>query len=170
MQRAFSFYSGYYHQGGTDINYNIWQAQAFSLLFKAQLASGNQPEAAKVAPYILTLCEDVISSKSWKYELARGRSFYPNLSTVEISCGLDALADGINVARITEDERLELLEKHASNAVEFLQWIQDQVPVDVTIGLGGLGYGGVVVLEQRLDVTGHAISALTKLSTLKNQR
>lgn len=170
MQRAFSFYSGYYHQGDADINYNIWQAQAFSLLFKAHLVSGNQPEAALVATYVLSLCEDVINSKSWKYELARGRSFYPNLNTVEISCGLDALADGIHVARITEDERLLLFEKHASNAVVFLQWIQDQVPVDVAIGRGGLGYGGLVVLEQRLDVTGHAISALTKLPTLKNHR
>jgi hypothetical protein len=31
------------------------------------------------------------------------------------------------------------------------------------MGRGGLGYGGVQVLEQRLDVTGHAISALTKV-------
>ena len=34
------------------------------------------------------------------------------------------------------------------------------------VGSGGLGYGGIQVFEQRLDVTGHAISALVKLQKL----
>jgi len=34
------------------------------------------------------------------------------------------------------------------------------------VGNGGLGYGGIQVFEQRLDVTGHAISALVKLHKL----
>ena len=169
MERAFGFYSAYYHHGNTDINYNIWQAQAFSKLFFAFMDKDDRSRARAVAKFVVDLCEDVINSKSWKYELARGRSFYPNLNTVEIACGLDALADGIHVARMAQDERLEVLERHASNAITFLQWIQDQVPKDVTIGHGGLGYGGAVVLEQRLDVTGHAISALTKLDSLKCQ-
>jgi hypothetical protein len=111
------------------------------------------------------MCEDIIQSKSWKYELARGQSFYPNLDTIEIACGLDALADGMRVARATADARLEAFERQAKNAVSFLQWAQEQVPPNVAVGRGGLGYGGVTVLEQRLDVTGHAISALTKLAS-----
>ena len=165
MERAFSFYSVYYHQGDVDTNYNIWQVQTFSILFDALYVSGNQSKAAMVATYVLSLCQGVIDSKSWKYELARGRSFYPNLDTVEIACGLDALADGIHVARRITDSRLEVFERQAKNAVYFLQWAQQQVPAEVSVGRGGLGYGGVSVLEQRLDVTGHAISALTKLSS-----
>ena len=56
-----------------------------------------------------------------------------------------------------------MFQMHARNAVYFLEWSQDQVADDCVVGKGGLGYGGIQVLEQRLDVTGHAISALMKL-------
>jgi hypothetical protein len=172
VERAFRFYEDYYHQGGdhVDTNYNIWQVQAFAGLFDALLAAtggddggDNQALATRVAAHVLLMCQDIIQSKAWKYELARGCSFYPNLDTIEIACGLDALADGMRVARRTGDVRLEVMERHATNAVQFLQWAQEQVPPNVSVGRGGLGYGGVTVLEQRLDVTGHAMSALTKL-------
>jgi hypothetical protein len=54
------------------------------------------------------------------------------------------------------------LDAETLQAVDFLEWSQNQVPLD-GFGRGGLGFGGVLVLEQQLDVTGHAISALTKL-------
>jgi len=166
MMRAFHFYADYYHQGNVDTNYNIWQVQAFTRLFYA-LHHGseeehNTSEATAVAEYVIELSQSIVNSRSWK-ELARGPSFYPNLQTVEIACGLDALAQGLRVAlntsRIEEATRFAM---HAENAVSYLKFVQDQVPPEVT-GSGGLGYGGVQVFEQRLDVTGHAISALTKI-------
>jgi len=163
MEQAFEFYSSYYHQHNTDTNYNIWQIQAFSRFFQILNGKGNQAKAELVGTYVVELCQEVVNSKAWKYELARGQSFYPNLNTVEIACGLDALSDGIDVARSLQSDILELLEMRAQNAVDFLEWAQDQLPADATVGKGGLGYGGTLVLEQRLDVTGHAISALTKL-------
>ena len=165
MKRAFDFYADFYHQGNVDTNFNIWQVQAFTRLFDALHDSEDaqsRHEATLLANYVVELCQDIVDSRSWK-ELARGPSFYPNLETVEIACGLDALAQGIRVAskvsRVMEATRFG---RNAENALNFLKAVQDQVPPEVTGG-GGLGYGGIQVLEQRLDVTGHAISALTKL-------
>mmetsp|Transcript_605 Transcript_605/g.848 ORF Transcript_605/g.848 Transcript_605/m.848 type:complete len:196 (+) Transcript_605:2-589(+) len=136
------------------------------------------------ADYCLDMCNDIIQSPSWKM-LSRGKSFYPNLSTIEIACGLDALVQGTRVAvaiiqqqhhvsssssslssssldNKNEYTRLMFM-RNIDNAIEFLQWSQDRIPKDSKVGYGGLGYGGFVVMEQRLDVTGHALSAISKL-------
>ena len=167
LRRAVDFYADYYRQGNVDTNYNIWQIQAFARLFHAlhneekDLDSENQ--AAAVANYVLELCRDIVTSQSWRM-LSRGRSFYPNLQTVEIACGLDAVIEGVRVAlTLARDEDVRLLWSPVSHAVDFLRFVQDQVPSDAATGFGGLGYGGIQVLEQRLDVTGHATSALTKI-------
>lgn len=166
MKRAFDFYSNYYHQENVDTNYHIWQVQAFARLFHV-LYSGNDMErdveaAMNVADYVLEMCTDIYKSTSWK-ELNRGKSFYPNLQTVEIACGLDAIATGIPVAmEMSKRAEAMLLWRNVENAVDYLKAVQDQVSPE-SIGYGGLGYGGIQVLEQRLDVTGHAVSALTKV-------
>jgi hypothetical protein len=147
LHRALDFYSHYYRTQEPATNYNIWQIQAFARLEKTK--------TPPILEYITEMCHDIVSSKAWKYELARGRSFYPNLQTVEIACGLDALLDGIGAA----DPPPGLWLRQAQNAIDFLRWSLDKVPENVK---GGLGYGGVLVMEQRLDVTGHAMSALTK--------
>eukprot|EP00977_Amphora_coffeiformis_P017328 scaffold5547_cov163-Amphora_coffeaeformis.AAC.8 len=173
MTRAFDFYAKYYHEASPDTNYNIWQIQAFARLSDVLFLRRT------VADYVLTLCQGICESRAWKYELARGRSFYPNLSTLEIACGLDALVDGLTVATaVMEGEqeqnqtrqqqqqqelRLEQLHRNVQHAVVFLEWSLARVPQDAGVGRGGLGYGGVQVFEQRLDVTGHAVSALIKL-------
>ena len=162
MQKAFRFYSDYHKTADVDVNYNIWQVIAFSKLFGCLEA---EPEKQReVASYVLGMCQEICQSKSWKYQLSRGKSFYVNLQTIEIACSLDALSVGICVAILQrEDELAKLLTVHAKNAVYFLSWIQSQVPAGCVVGCGGLGFGGTCVLEQRLDVTGHAISALVKL-------
>ena len=116
----------------------------------------------------MDMCQEICASRSWKHELLRGQSFYGNVETVEIACGLDAIAEGIRIAREYEDSTnlAKLFTMHATNALYFLKWAQDQVSDECKVGRGGLGYGGVQVLEQRLDVTGHALSALTKLRRL----
>lgn len=165
MLKALDFYSDHHNTGDVDINYNIWQVIAFSSLYDC-LRDGYEKQKA-VAQYVLTMCQEICQSKSWKYQLSRGQSFYVNLETVEIACGLDALAEGVRLATLeNEIEPASLFERNAKNAVQFLCWMQSHVPDSCVVGEGGLGYGGVCVLEQRLDVTGHAISAMLKLRAL----
>jgi len=196
MKAALAYYSDYYVTQRPNVNYNIWQIQAFARFFRAliiiddnhadndETKHGNDHDTVllrqNIQTYIVPMCCDIVHSKSWKYELARGRPFYPNLQTIEIACGLDALVDGMQVVMTMTDsddddnnnneqqqQQLALFWKHADHALDFLEWSLDQAPTDTTIiGSGGLGYGGVQVLEQRWDVTGHAISALTKLHRL----
>ncbi|KAL3793147.1 hypothetical protein HJC23_005649, partial [Cyclotella cryptica] len=164
---AFNFYSEYHKTADVDPNYNIWQVIAFSKLY--DLMHNQRVTQKEVASYVLKMCQEICKSKSWKYQLSRGQSFYVNLETIEIACGLDALAEGIRLAKLEQElELARMFEVNAANAVCFLQWVQSQVPSSCVVGRGGLGYGGVCVLEQRLDVTGHAISALIKLQKVLN--
>lgn len=168
MERAFKFYSQYYDKNEPDVNYNIWQAQAFARHYDSFPGQSDQKEA--VAKYVLDLCHEICQSRSWKHQLARGTSFYVNLETVEVVCGLDALSEGFRIAQEQKDEdSISKFRIHIMNAVRFVGWVQDQVPEDVAVGHGGLGYGGIQVLEQRLDVTGHGLSAMTKLHRLALQ-
>jgi len=174
MEQAFAFYSNYYYtEDDVDINYNIWQVLCFSKYHDTLSINNNQQSKIRqeeVKKYILEMCQEICQSRSWKYQLSRGQSFYQNVETIEIACGLDALAEGIRINRQEDTENNEDLDKlftmHAKNALYFIQWTQDQVSKDCIVGKGGLGYGGIQVFEQRLDVTGHAISALVKLHKL----
>lgn len=193
MVRALTFYSNYHREGSCNVNYSIWQVQAFARLVLARsdwrVDDDNTNQAKAAETYVLTLCGDIIDSRSWK-ELRRGSSFYPNLNTLEIACGLDALAQGLRIATtrvsssvdstvvpsirnehsVTEDDEIlsHLFWYNAKNAISFLKYTQHQVP-PMTTGYGGLGYGGVYVMEQRLDVAGHALSALIKIHQLQDR-
>lgn len=166
IEKSFEFYSNYYYTEDVDINYNIWQILAFAKYH--DVLNNDQTKREGVKKYIMDMCQEICTSRSWKHQLFRGQSFYVNLETVEIACGLDAIAEGIRIAREYEDsaDLAKLFTMHATNALYFLKWAQDQVSDDCTVGKGGLGYGGVQVMEQRLDVTGHALSALSKLRCL----
>lgn len=168
MERALHFYSNFYRHGNVGARYTSffanWQVQAFAKLFDAFDHSEKEPSpsrASAVADYILELCQSIVQSGSWK-ELAKGPSAHSNLSTVEIACGLEALAEGTRVAlEVSRVMDATLFWTNATNAIEFLKSVQDQMPERMT-GSGGLGHG-LRVVEQRLDVTGHAINALTKV-------
>jgi hypothetical protein len=138
MMNAFHFYSRYYNEEDVDTNFNIWQSIAFSALYDCL---ENQHENQKeVAGYVNTLCQEICQSRAWKYQLSRGQSFYANLETVEIACGLDALAEGIRVAKLEKNMELaSQFEKNAANAVQFLGWMQSQVPDSCVVGYGGMG-------------------------------
>jgi hypothetical protein len=190
MLRALQFYRAYYEEGRNqniiDANYSIWQVQAFARLVVAlqqQQQQQQQQEALATAvkeasEYCLEMCTGILRSPAWKL-LSRGKSFYPNLSTVEIACGLDTLYQGAvvldlqeqrvdsNDTAAVEDNDNEMMSvlfaRHIDDAVAYLQWSQDRVPTDAIVGYGGLGHGGYCVMEQRLDVTGHALSAVANL-------
>ena len=213
MIRALHYYRRYYEDGvrdGTiDVNYTIWQTQAFSRLFLILHQDRNEHEtmvaAATIAAaeYCLDMCNAIIRSPSWKI-LSRGTSFYSNLSsTLEIACGLDALIQGIRVAYhyqqyySTNDDTItdshnyhdcyRLFARNIENAIDYLEWSQNlgipdnnnnnnnnddhDSPKEMKIGYGGLGYGngGIQMTEeQRLDITGHAVSALVKVLQLND--
>jgi hypothetical protein len=166
MERAVEFYSDLYYHKDMDVNYNIWQIQAFARLFLC--VSRESSVAREILPNIISdMSRDIVGSKSWKYQLSRGSSFYPNLNTIEIACGLDAIVDGARVVQAIQDDDFDsLLHLNIRNAIYFLEWAQDRLNNDVLIGRGGLGFGGVQIFEQRLDVTGHAISGLTKMNDI----
>jgi hypothetical protein len=183
VERAFDFYSDHYHQGNVDARYTSffanWQVQAFSKLLNVWKTikvtnTTSKKETSLVADYILELCREIIESEPWNNLAVGGSKSYRHLSTVEIACGLEALAEGTRVA-MTTDRMAEasLFWNHALQAVHFLKAVQDQLPlstaeVNATVGYGGLGYG-FGILEQRLDVTGHAANALVKLCQVQNQ-
>ena len=138
MEQAFTFYSNYYYtEEDVDINYNIWQVLCFAKYHDILSMNNNQQSKIRldeVKKYILEMCQEICQSTSWKYQLSRGQSFYQNIETVEIACGLDALAEGIRIARQEDTKDTEELDKlftmHAKNALFFIQWTQDQVSDD----------------------------------------
>jgi hypothetical protein len=105
MLKGFDFYCNYHKTGDVDMNYNIWQVIAFSAFYDC--LNDQREKQLHVANYILTMCQEICQSKSWKYQLSRGQCFYVNLETVEIACGLDAVVEGMNVA--TLERNIELV-------------------------------------------------------------
>jgi hypothetical protein len=188
LRRAFRFYSDYYFHQGTakDANYSIWQIQAFTRLLR--LLRSRQPKTVgsistnndnddddllqSIGSFVVALAETVLGSNAWKYQLARGPSFYANLNTIEIACGLDALGDiaMLDMAELTtkSESLVQIGPQRVGEAVRFFEWTLSKVPPEAVRGTGGLGFGGTVVREQRLDVTGHALSALIKLQSSSN--
>ena len=184
VQRAFLFYSDYYHQGYVSEHYTSffgnWQAQCFSKLFVAlereemkHALRDDNVTSSVVANYLFELCDPIIMSDPWQL-LRKGQ--FAELSTVEIACGLEAIADGCRVAlelyseSVSLDsaaqERLTRYWQYVESAVRFLSVVQNAVPVGV-VGSGGLCYA-LNVPEQRLDVTGHAVNALIKVYNVHN--
>lgn len=201
VKRAFLFYSMYYHNGRVHSSYigffANWQVQSFAKLYYIlrdeemekhvadapaisvpDAASMTEPKAdtffsTSVAAYVFELCDAVTKSRSWQ-ALLRGQQ--KRLSTVEIACGLEAIAEGTLLALEqlpqARSRSLEGASDHVRNyvtcidaATNFLATVQNQVPAGTT-GSGGLGHG-LGVLEQRLDVTGHAVNALIKVHQVK---
>lgn len=163
MNKAFLFYSNYYRRGNVEEHYTSffanWQVQSFARLFDLLRAQEESSLSFEVTNYIFELCNAVISSRPW-CDLLKGR--WNHLSTVEIACGLEALAEGTRVATVQESNNAQVYWQIMEKPVSFLSAVQNQVPVGASAGSGGLGHA-LKVSEQRLDVTGHAVNALIKL-------
>ena len=52
---------------------------------------------------------------------------------------------------------------NARNATSFVIFSKDQIDANALVGKGGLGFGGLTIMEQRLDVTGHAVHGFVKI-------
>lgn len=177
--RALGYYSSFFQTHKLDLgaNYPIWQVQAFARLVLLEETATNHLDCTSLpleyqeaSDYVLDLCSAITASPAWRM-IRRGPSFFANLNALEIVCGLEALALGVLVAQKScsttkhKDENnvvLDTLKQYAAYAVDFVQWSQQRLPPSSPY-FGGLGYGGLVVTEQRVDVTGHALSALLML-------
>lgn len=168
--RALAFYRSYSQTHQVDANFPIWQVQAFArlevVLENIHVHDDNkllESHLISASDYVLDLCQSICASPAWRM-VRRGPSFFANLSTLEVACGLDALAHGMRVARSKQAAvhavvDLDTLERNAECGVDFLEWSLQRLD-GASPFFGGLGYGGLQVMEQRLDVTGHALSAL----------
>ena len=193
-KRAFLFYHKYFREGNVDARYTSfygnWQVQCFAKLYdvlskqerqnqthdgsKAQPTqteeqTTSQVRSDDVAKYIFELCDAIVDSGSWDQ---LRKQHFKSLATVEVACGLEALADGAKVALdsspdVQQNEQVAKYWPNIIKAVDFLQRVQDQAPAS-GIGRGGLGHG-LNLSEQRLDVTGHAINALVKVYGLQKR-
>lgn len=164
MKLAFQYYSSLYFNEEVDRNYPIWQIQAFARFYHI-LKKEKDNDSNAVATYVISLCDDINSSVSWKM-LNRGPSFYPNLQTIEIACGLDCLTEGLRIVKHEDEDKVRYYQRSIQNAIEYLHHMQNQIPESATIGKGGLGDSGTYIQSQRIDVTGHSIHGLVKLLSL----
>lgn len=159
MTRALKYYESYYRKYQPDVNYHVWQLQAFGRYYNCFGATTGDHIVLPVArQYVNELTMDLLSSRLWSCDLAKGPSFYPTISTLPVVCGLDSLMDVLWLAN-DEDERMLRIDESLliDRAVRYLTWLQER-----SVN-GGLGYGGWTNNEQRLDVSGHALSALSKV-------
>lgn len=189
VRRAFVFYADYYRQGHVRKSYisffGNWQVNCFAKLIDVlreeeeitpAVSAGDGLAASSVTStvvtnYVLELCDAIVSSDPWQ-RLHRGD--YDMLATVEIACGLEAIAEGNRIALKADSEaihsdvmnRVSLYWRYVEHAVQFLLTVQDQLQLGA-VGFGGLCHG-IDMVEQRLDVTGHAVNALIKVYEVHN--
>ena len=171
VERALNFYSKYHQTYCPDVNYAIWQLQACAFYDRAvsSSSSSSSKKSDMVYHYQQAMTTALLSSRLWQYDLLKGPSYYPNLSTLAVVCGLDALADIYGENSTKTDDPEEHVTLRIERAVQYLGWSLDRSSSQGQ-AFRGLGYGGwqhrggvVNRDEQRLDVSGHAISALIKL-------
>ena len=177
IEKSFEFYFNYYYYSeDVDINYNIWQILAFCQVPRCTQQRSNEERGCQEV-YCGHVPRDIhhevgstnsFVGKVFMLILKRSKLHVVSMQEEKGTGIVGGIAEGIRIAREYEDsaDLAKLFTMHATNALYFLKWAQDQVSDDCTVGKGGLGYGGVQVMEQRLDVTGHALSALSKLRCL----
>jgi hypothetical protein len=178
VERALTYYESYYRNYHPDLNYHIWQLQACQRYCSYYLDNDPTPSDDNIGTvavpaadtiqqrqltqqYLEDMTKDLVSSRLWAHDLAKGPSFYPNISTLPVVCGLDTLVDVWWLMKNDANKRMSLdhdFPRLLEGALRYLTWAQVRSPN------GGLGYGGWSNDdEQRLDVSGHAVSALSKL-------
>jgi hypothetical protein len=152
--RAAAYYDAQYFQRGRVADdllvfFANWQSQACRLLFE-------YTESEPVADYVFRMHDRII-----------GRRFYEAIEryparqvSVEVACALEGLNDAYAVGRASGDERAERYRACVCMGLTYMLRLQStQGGTDKERG----GFG--MTLEertQRIDVTGHAASALMK--------
>jgi len=158
IERGFSFYDAQYFGRArameeTLVFFANWQSQACRLLFAASRSAMLRQQ---VAGYLYRMHDRVIS-----------QGFYESVqrqptrhTSVEVACALEGLNEAYAVVRAMDDSRAERYRGCICAGLEYLlrcQCTQDGAEREY----GGFGMS-LKDRAQRIDVTGHAVSALIK--------
>jgi hypothetical protein len=158
VERGFSFYDTQYFSRGRVaedllVFFANWQSQACRLLFASSRDSVLQQG---VANYLCRMHDQIIR-----------QGFYESVEqhparhvSVEVACALEGLNDAYAVARASSDSRAECYRDRICDGLAYLlrvQCTQDGTERE----RGGFGMS-LDDRAQRIDVTGHAVSAFLK--------
>jgi hypothetical protein len=158
VERGFSYYDTHYYRRGrvTEdilVFFANWQSQACRLLFEC---TRNAALAQDVAAYVFRMHDEIID-----------RGFYEDVErhptgqvAVEVACGLEGLNDAYAVARSSGNERAERYRRCICTGLAYLLELQ-RTRDGTARERGGFGMS-LTERAQRIDVTGHATSALVK--------
>jgi hypothetical protein len=130
-----------------------WQSQAGRLLFECMPSAALKQE---VANYVYRMHVRIIE-----------RGFYENVErhpdrqvSVEVACALEGLNDAYAIARATDDDRAERYRRSICTGLDYLLRLQC-IANGAERERGGFGLS-LHDRTQRIDITGHAASALIK--------
>lgn len=158
VARAFSFYATDYFGRGrvrTDVLafFANWQSQACRLLFEC---ASDVAIRRDVAAYLESMHDRIIDGGFYE-DVER----YPSRQvTVEVACALEGLNDTYSLAEALGTQRVDHYHRCICIALEYLLTVQ--CTSDGTHKEPG-GFGmSLDERTQRIDVTGHAVSALMK--------
>lgn len=158
VERGFSYYDKQYFRRdhvAEDmlVFFANWQSQACRLLFECTQSTGIKQE---IADYFCRMHDQIIK-----------RGFYENVErnparqvSVEVACALEGLNDAYAFTHASDDDRAKRYRHCICTGLEYL--LKLQCTEDGTEKERG-GFG--LTLEnrmQRIDITGHAVSAFMK--------
>jgi len=157
-ERGFSYYDGHYFgrgRVGDDVLvfFANWQSQACRLLFECTASAALQRD---VALYVFGMHDRIVD-----------RGFYRDIErhparqvSVEVACGLEGLNDAYSIARGLNDEHAERYRRCICTGLKYLLTLQC-TNIGTERERGGFG-ASLSERAQRIDITGHAASALMK--------
>lgn len=158
VERGFAHYDRQYFQRdrvGDDlvVFFANWQSQACRALFESTRDAALKRD---IGSYLVRLHDRIIDSELFD----RVERMPARQDSVEVACALEGLNDAYRVARDLGDARIERYRHCICRALAYLVNLQCTVRgTDRERGGFGLSHD---VRAQRIDVTGHAASALMK--------
>jgi len=157
-ERGFSFYEAQYFGRGRVsedalVFFANWQSQACRPLFESSRSAVLKQDVAK---YLYRMHDQII-----------GQGFYESVqrhptrhASVEVACALEGLNDAYALARVSNDERTERYHRCICAGLAYLLRLQS-TQNGTERERGGFGMS-LDDRAQRIDVTGHAVSAFIK--------
>ena len=158
VERGFSFYKGRYyvrHRVAEDslVFFANWQSQACRRLFEC---AGKAELKRDVADYVYRMHDQIADQGFYESVERHADQRY----SVEVACALEGLNDAYALARASNDDRAERFRRFICTGLTYL--VRLQCTEDGTAReRGGFGMSSGE-RAQRIDVTGHAASALIK--------
>ena len=158
VQRGFSYYkSQYYEKGrvepGCSVFFANWQSQYCYLLFQ-NTKSGELRKIVK--DYIFQLHDKLIAEGFYE----RVKKHPKQQSSVEVACAAEGLNEAYSIAVHENDRRKHMYRESICAALSYLLVVQS-IRNCAEKETGGFGFS-LTNRIQRIDVTGHVVSAFIK--------